>query len=349
MRFLRAGDEMAKNVVEYKPLVSIIIPTYNEKDDVRLSLNAAIQFAYPKKEIIVVDDSTDDTPEIIKEYERYGVRLIRRDMRANGCCGARNLGILEAKGEIVVLLNADVFPQKDFLDRILIHYKNGADYLLVWQKVANDKYLFPRFIEAESSISYDGQDWIEWTEGFSCRREAAVDVGMIPGDFPFPFCRDWVLGKKLGEKYKKVIDRSIVVPHIAPHAFKDFWRMKRNRARFAFLFNYFIGTVSMIKLMHGEPFERLVKRYPLWILSLRTAANNVRSIAKIILVFPILWKSIKMAKISPKGLKDIFPFLGTDMLQSAALIAGEWGAWWDIVRSKMRISKEYNTVKKTLA
>jgi glycosyltransferase involved in cell wall biosynthesis len=336
MRFLHAGDEMAKNDVEYKPLVSIIIPTYNEKNDVRFSLNSAIGFEYPNKEIIVVDDSTDETPEIIKEYEKYGVRLVRRASRANGCCGARNLGILEAKGEIVVLLNADVFPPKNFLDRILIHYKDGADYLLVWQKVANDKHLFPRFIEAESSISYDGQDWIEWTEGFSCRKEAAVDVGMIPGDFPFPFCRDWVLGKKLGEKYKKVIDRSIVVPHIAPHTFKDFWRMKKNRGRFAFLFNYFIGSVSMKKLMNGKPFEQLITKYSLSILTLRTVAKTVRDSIEIGLVFPVLRKCIKIAKFSPRGLKDVPLFSLTDIIQRAAFTAGEWGALWDIVRLKMR-------------
>ncbi|MEK7568282.1 MAG: glycosyltransferase family 2 protein, partial [Patescibacteria group bacterium] len=51
---------------------SIIIPSYNEGDDIRLSIDSAIKQDYQNKEIIVVDDSSDNTPEIIKEYADKG-------------------------------------------------------------------------------------------------------------------------------------------------------------------------------------------------------------------------------------------------------------------------------------
>lgn len=318
--------------MKYKPLVSIIIPTYNEKEDVKLSLNAAIKFDYPNKEIIVVDDSTDETPEIVKEYEKYGVRLIHRNNRSNGCCGARNLGILQAKGEIVILINADVFPNRNFIKRILSHYENGADYVLVESKVANDKYLFPRFIEASHHYNYDGKDWIEWTEGFSCRRKAVIDVGMIPGNFPVPFCRDWLLGMKLRGKYKKVIDRSIVVSHIAPQRFKEFWRVKKNRGRFAFLFNFFIGTVSMKKLIDGESLENAVKKYSLNILILRTILKTIRNIGEVFLIFPVLWKCLKISNYSPNKKRDIIQFFWAYFIQSLAFMVGEWNAFKDALK-----------------
>jgi len=293
--------------MEYRPLVSIIIPTYNEKEDIRLSLNAAIGFKYQNKEIIVVDDSTDNTPEIIKEYEKYGVRLIHRSNRSNGCCGARNLGILEAKGEIVILLNADVFPDGDFIERILHHYRNGADYVLVESKVANDEYLFSRFVEAQGHYSYDGKDWIEWTEGFSCRKQAAIDIGLIPGDFPLPFCRDWLLGKNLGGNgYKKIIDRSIVVPHIAPQTFEDYWRVRKTRGRFSAMFKFFVEKVELKKL------------------TMRIFLKSMIALGEIILVFPVLFKCTKIASFSPRKMRDVAPFVYAYILQRIAFTVGEW-------------------------
>src|SRR3989344_5290464 len=94
---------------------SIIIPSYNEGEDIRLSIESAITQKYPNKEILVVDDSSDSTPKIINEYAKKGVRFINGPR--NGCCEARNLGIKTATGDIIVLLNADVVLPSDFLER----------------------------------------------------------------------------------------------------------------------------------------------------------------------------------------------------------------------------------------
>ena len=318
----------------YKPLVSIIIPTYNEKEDVRLSLNAAIKFEYLNKEIIVVDDSTDETPDIVKEYEKYGVRLIRRNIRSNGCCGARNLGILEAKGEIVVLLNADVFPLKDFIDKILSHYENGADYVLVKSKVANPEYLFPRFIEAEGCYDYDGQNWIEWTEGFSCRRQAALDIGLIPGNFPIPFCRDWLLGLKLRGKYRKVIDTSIVVPHIAPKGTKEYWRIRENRGKFSALFQFFIGTADFNKVKKGANFSEVITKRPFYYLVLRTLAKHIKMVGWIIIFLPSLWECLKYTRCSPRKYRDIIPFWIAYVIAIFAFIKGEWKGYFEALKRR---------------
>ena len=318
-----------------QPFISIVIPTYNEEADIRPTLDAAVNLDYPYKEIIVVDDSTDETTNIIKEYQKHGVRLICRKERSNGCCGARNLGMEEAKGEIVVLLNADVRPQRDFLNRILLHYESGADYVLVWQKSANDEYLFPRYIEAEGNFNYSGKDWIEWTEGFSCRRQAALDVGLIPGNFPIPFCRDWLLGKILGEKgFRKVIDTSIIVYHVSPYKFGDFWRVRKNRGRFAFLFNYFIGTTSMKELIKNEPLDKVLKRYSLKALIFRVMLKTLYNGIKIFLIFPALYRVFKVSKFSPNKQRDIVPFLWASIIEKVAFSAGEWSAYFEVCRYK---------------
>ena len=95
---------------------SIIIPTYNEAGDIVATLEALLGLDYGDKEIIVVDDSTDQTPEIVRRYVDRGVRLIHPG--GGGRCEARNIGIREAAGEVVVVLNADVRLPADFLQRV---------------------------------------------------------------------------------------------------------------------------------------------------------------------------------------------------------------------------------------
>jgi hypothetical protein len=52
------------------------------------------------------------------------------------------------------------------------------------------------------------------------------------------------------------------------------------------------------------------------------------------LIIPVLSRCIAMARLSPKGSKDIVPFLGADLIQTAAFIVGEWGACKEIIGRK---------------
>ena len=147
---------------------SIIIPTYNEAGDIVATLEALLGLDYGDKEIIVVDDSTDRTPEIVRRYADRGVRLIHPG--GGGRCEARNIGIREAAGEVVVLLNADVRLPADFLQRLAYHYQQGADYVLVAARVANRQDLFGRYVDCVSDVFYAqaarcNYDNMEWTEG----------------------------------------------------------------------------------------------------------------------------------------------------------------------------------------
>ena len=176
---------------------SIIIPSYNESDDIRLAIDSAVAQTVKPLEVLVVDDSSDNTPEIIKEYADRGVSFVAGEH--NGCCGARNLGMRHAKGDVVVLLNGDVQLSPDFLEKISKHYENGADYVLVESRVLNPEDALAAFVEAQSQNDYDHNPNLEWTEGFSARRAAVEKVGYIPGDFKARFCRDWMLGRRLSE------------------------------------------------------------------------------------------------------------------------------------------------------
>lgn len=87
------------------PLVSVIIPTYNRAKYVTLAIDSVLAQTYTDYEIIVVDDgSTDNTREVLSPY-MHRIKYIYQDNA--GAYSARNLGIREAKGEWIALLDSD--------------------------------------------------------------------------------------------------------------------------------------------------------------------------------------------------------------------------------------------------
>lgn len=90
-----------------RPLVSVIIPSYNAARYVKGAVDSALAQTYPSIEIIVVDDgSTDNTKEILAPYAAEKKLIYIRQQNA-GLSGARNTGITHAKGEFIALLDAD--------------------------------------------------------------------------------------------------------------------------------------------------------------------------------------------------------------------------------------------------
>ena len=68
-----------------KPLVSVVIPTYNEEQDIRECLDTLKKQNYNPIEVIVVDDgSIDKTLDIIKEFE--SVKLLRQKLQLSWQC-----------------------------------------------------------------------------------------------------------------------------------------------------------------------------------------------------------------------------------------------------------------------
>jgi len=91
--------------------ISVIIPTYKRKDKLKRALSSALQQSMPAREIIVVDDNRDESESLaVKEcIASFGdPRLLWiPNFRTPGGCGARNSGIMTAKGEFIAFLDDD--------------------------------------------------------------------------------------------------------------------------------------------------------------------------------------------------------------------------------------------------
>lgn len=297
---------MVQQIPDETPvLVSIVIPARNEAQDIARTLEACLAIDYEPKEVLVVDDSTDETPDIVASFADRGVRLIRREKNSNGCCGARNLGMREARGEIVVLLNADDLPRPDFLRRLLPHYRNGADYVIVKSTVLNTGNLWGRLVITSEVAEQDGD--LEWSEGFSCRRSAAEKVGYIPGDFPVPFCRDYMFGAVLNRAgFKKHIDMSIPMEHIVPDTLFTFWRNQMWRGSFA------------------APHVYYFRKMPMALVLPREMLKATRTLLKYLLVVPAVWQAVRISRHAPNGMRDALGLFVAGLVRDLAISVGNF-------------------------
>lgn len=89
------------------PSVSVVILYYKRRETVAESIESVLRQQYPHREVIVVDNHSEDGLKQWIETRGYDVRLIELPENL-GACGGRNAGIRAARGEIVVCLEDDV-------------------------------------------------------------------------------------------------------------------------------------------------------------------------------------------------------------------------------------------------
>lgn len=124
----------------YTPSVSVLVPAYNEEKTIAMSLKSMLASDYPDFEIIVINDgSTDRTEEELQDL-RDDPRLHYIKKENGGKASALNLGLAEAKGEIVLFTDADSMFEPHTI-------RNGVSYFVdpgIGAVSGNDTVLAPQ-------------------------------------------------------------------------------------------------------------------------------------------------------------------------------------------------------------
>lgn len=126
----RALDE---SIAATFPRVSVVIVTYGGLAFTRNCLDTLLAETWPRLEVLVVDNaSPDGTPEALRDYAAADPRL-RLFLQAenHGFAGGNNLGIAEARGEVLVLLNSDTVVPPGLIGRLVRHLQRDPALGLV--------------------------------------------------------------------------------------------------------------------------------------------------------------------------------------------------------------------------
>jgi len=108
-----------------KSLVSAVILTWNRKDDLRVTLEKLRDNDYSPLEVIVVDNnSIDGTGEMVRASFPETVYL---PQTANLGIAGYNIGFKAARGEYIVVLDSDSYPEKDAIVRMAALFEKHAD------------------------------------------------------------------------------------------------------------------------------------------------------------------------------------------------------------------------------
>jgi cellulose synthase/poly-beta-1,6-N-acetylglucosamine synthase-like glycosyltransferase len=134
----------------YRPLVSIIVPAYNEAIHVVRNVQNLLKCDYHNFEIVFVDDgSTDNTYSLVKEAFNETSRIWLFSKPNGGKSSALNFGIEKSQGEILVCIDADTQLQKDAISYLISSFTeeniaavagnvkagNEVNFISKWQSI----------------------------------------------------------------------------------------------------------------------------------------------------------------------------------------------------------------------
>ncbi len=119
--------EVEDKDIKLWPKVTVQLPIYNEQYVVERLIDSIVAFDYPKDrfEIQVLDDSTDETKDIIAKKvaevlrQGFDIKVIYRENRKGFKAGALKYGLTKANGEFIAIFDADFVPNRNFLKKTI--------------------------------------------------------------------------------------------------------------------------------------------------------------------------------------------------------------------------------------
>ncbi|HPZ08857.1 MAG TPA: glycosyltransferase [Candidatus Eremiobacteraeota bacterium] len=218
--------------------ISVIIPTFNRKETLKPVLESLNRQTFPdsKYEIVIVDsNSTDGTSEMIKELQlKPSLRYIRQENR--GRSGARNRGIKEAEGHIILFTDADIIASPELLkEHEIIHCKHPGEAVvgLEVQVSSIEEYEHVRdHPENRKELHPKSRKKLSWlyfmTGNASVSRDKLIEVGMFDEDFQGYGWEDIELGYRLAKSGISInYRRNAVNYHLHPASLEEKYKIMR--------------------------------------------------------------------------------------------------------------------------
>lgn len=150
-----------------RPLISVIIPTYNRANKLRYAIESVLAQSYNNIQLIVIDDGSEDETKVLMENYPKAEYVIQEHA---GQAAARNNGLKHSKGEIIASLDSDDTWNEDFIERCVEKLeRDQLDFVFAnwiqearvgedWDFLSGDPFLIPFFKNTEDgwiTLSYE--------------------------------------------------------------------------------------------------------------------------------------------------------------------------------------------------
>ena len=214
------------------PFFSIIIPAYNEETYLPLCLGSIENMDYPKEnyEVVVVDNGSEDRTREIAAF--HGARVLQ-DPDAN-VSGLRNHGAKEAKGDILVFLDADCLVSKDWLT-CATKYHDDPD-VAAWGSPASPPHKSTWVQRTWYLVRMKKKDVmdVQWLESMNLFVRKSLFIRCNGFNEQLATCEDVDLCYRLSRLGRIVADTSIKAVHLGEansvkeFVHKEVWRGQSN-------------------------------------------------------------------------------------------------------------------------
>lgn len=212
------------------PSVSVVVPTYNRSGFIERAFGSLLGQDYPKDkfEIVVIDDGSNDrTLEILERFRKQHP-FFRYFSQANkGPATARNRGIREAQGEIIMLMDDDCIAARTWARELVSAYKDERvggvagriEFVSLDNNIANQ--FAAHANGAGQPLDADGEIDFFVTANASFRRDVIDQVGGFDETFPHAAHEDVDLSHRVKRAgWKLVYHDGAVVQHYHNHNIK---------------------------------------------------------------------------------------------------------------------------------
>lgn len=182
--------------------ISVVIPTYNRANLLPKAVKSVLEQNHQSIEIIIVDDlSTDNTKEVIASFQNEKIKYVVNS-RAKGANGARNTGVLMAKGKYIAFQDSDDIWLPTKIEKQLKYMEENTEVDMCFCSLNIDDFsrVVPnRKVESEEIHAQLKRGNFISTQTIFVKAEIAKEILFDEKLMRF---QDWDFCLRLSEKYK---------------------------------------------------------------------------------------------------------------------------------------------------
>lgn len=195
-----------------KPFVSVILPSYNERENIRPLIEGILTHVnYPIEVLVVDDDSPDGTWQVVQQMatQEPRIRLLRRTGE-RGLTSALNFGIRQAQGDVLAWMDCDLSMPPEVLPTLLsaigqVHLAVGSRYRPGGADIGHSfmARILSRTINLAAALLL-GREIRDYTSGFLVIRRPVLERIPLQGDYG-EYCIDLLArARRLGFSIQEV-------------------------------------------------------------------------------------------------------------------------------------------------